>query len=57
MKKELGSAQDTRTQLIADAFVKSIEVSLESIDFDVKCIDWFSYNPDFHIKGYNKKVA
>lgn len=39
------------------AFSESIEIAVEKTDVDVKCLDWFSYSPDFYIWKKDIKAA
>ncbi len=42
---------------IAKAFATSIEIATKNIGFDFRCIDWCTYNTDFHIKKQEIKAA
>lgn len=35
----------------------ALETSCANLDFDLRCLDWFSYNPDFYIEQKSKKAA
>lgn len=35
---------------IAEAVAAALTEACEKVDFDLRCIDWFSFNPDFYIK-------
>ena len=48
---------DPKTDELATAFATAIEVAFKDIDFPLVCLDWLSYNPDFHIEQHSKKVA
>ena len=30
-----------------------LEIAVSKLDFDLRCLDWFSYNPDFFISQKN----
>jgi hypothetical protein len=42
---------------LVSAFARGIEEACSRIDFDVQCLDWFSYTPDFFIDKKNVKAA
>lgn len=42
---------------LAEALTVAMMKSVESLGFDVRCLDWFSTTPDFHIEQKNKKAA
>lgn len=35
---------------LVNIFTSAIENALDEIDFDVRCLDWLSYNPDYFIE-------
>lgn len=39
------------------ALTSALAEACQDLDFDLKCLDWFSYNPDFYIEKKNQKVA
>lgn len=43
---------DQKLNDLAAAFAKALEVAIAELPFDVRCLDWFSYNPDFHREQY-----
>jgi hypothetical protein len=42
---------------LVNAWFNSIKNACETLDFDLQCLDWFSYNPDFFIEHKNIKAA
>lgn len=46
-----------RVEKISAALALAIEDACGKLDFDLRCLDWFSYTPDFFIEQKNKKVA
>jgi len=42
---------------IVSAFADGIEEACGKLDFDIQCLDWFSYTPDFFIAIKNVKAA
>ena len=42
---------------LVNAWVAAIKGACQKLDFDIRCIDWFSYTPDFFIKQKNLKAA
>jgi len=42
---------------LVDSLRLALESSCKQLDFDLRCLDWFSYTPDFFIEQRNKKVA
>jgi hypothetical protein len=54
MEKKEFSANATD---IVSAFADGIEEACGKIDFDIQCLDWFSYTPDFFIEQKNVKAA
>lgn len=42
---------------LANAWAHAMEKACETLDFDLQCLDWFSYNPDFFIENKNVKAA
>ncbi len=42
---------------LVNAFATAIEKATEQMDFDLYCLDWFSYNPDFYIREKDLKAA
>lgn len=42
---------------LVNAWAKSIEGACEKLDFNLQCLDWFSYTPDFFIQQKNVKAA
>ena len=41
---------------LIDAFSVALEETFEEIEFPLECLDWLSYNPDYHIKKYNELI-
>ena len=41
---------------IASTLSNVIEEFFHKAPFDLRCIDWFSYHPDFYIKRQEKKL-
>ena len=39
------------------ALSSALKKALANLDFDVQCLDWFSYTPDFFIEKKNIKAA
>lgn len=48
---------DPNSLALIHAFSIALETSCNTINFDLKCLDWFSYTPDFYIEQKNVKVA
>lgn len=48
---------DPNSKELVEAFAKAIEKATQKIDFDLKCLDWFSYNPDFYIREKDIKAV
>lgn len=46
-----------KTDKLVEAFENAIEAAFNEIDFPLECLDWLSYNPDFHIEKHYKKAA
>lgn len=42
---------------LVGAFADGIEEACGKLDFDIQCLDWFSYTPDFFIAKKNVKAA
>ncbi len=36
---------------------ESLKKAIDSVGCDLRCFDWMSYNPDFHINNQTKKAA
>jgi len=45
------------SQEFADALFVAIEKACSELNFDLQCLDWFGYNPDFYIEKKNLKAA
>lgn len=45
------------SQELSGTLSVAIEKACSELDFDLQCLDWFSYNPDFHIEKKNLKAA
>jgi hypothetical protein len=39
------------------AWAVALEKACQKLDFDLQCLDWFSYNPDFFIEQKEVKAA
>ena len=48
---------DPNSLELVQAWSASIEKASQKLDFDVRCLDWFSYNPDFFIEQRDRKAA
>ena len=48
---------DDNSPALVSAFAAAIESACKTLDFDLRCIDWFSYTPDFFIEQKNIKAA
>jgi hypothetical protein len=42
---------------LVNAWTAAIEEACQKLDFDLQCLDWFSYTPDFFIRKKNVKAA
>jgi hypothetical protein len=42
---------------LVNAWFAAIEKACQKLDFDLQCLDWFSYTPDFFIRQKNIKAA
>lgn len=55
MKKQTFNAnQETE---LHKALAEAFQTACDKVDFDLRCLDWFSYNPDFFIEQKNIKAA
>ena len=48
---------DANSKVLTEAWTFALHKACNNLDFDVRCIDWFSYNPDFFIGQKNSKAA
>ena len=46
-----------KSHLLVEALGAALESACEKLGFDLRCLDWFSYNPDFFIEQKNQKAA
>lgn len=42
---------------LVTAWANAIKGACQKLDFDLQCLDWFSYTPDFFIRQKNVKAA
>ena len=40
---------DPNDPKLVKAISDAIESAVKSLNLDIRCLDWFSYNPDYHI--------
>jgi hypothetical protein len=48
---------DPNSQELVNAWAGAIEQACQKLDFDLKCLDWFSYTPDFFIRQKSLRAA
>lgn len=48
---------DANSKILVEAWASALHKACNNLDFDVRCIDWLSYNPDFFIEQKNLKVT
>ncbi len=53
---ELNLFKENSSELTA-ALTVAIQSACEDLEIDVRCLDWFSYTPDFFIAQKNVKAA
>jgi hypothetical protein len=48
---------DPNSAKLVKAWSAAINEACQKLDFDLQCLDWFSYTPDFFIRQKNVKAA
>jgi hypothetical protein len=48
---------DPNNKELINTIQETLETACAQLDFDLKCLDWFSYTPDFFIEKKNIKAA